>query len=126
MKKSPTHRTSIVMALYFCVLFNVLSCGIGHGQALGMALNGIGGSYCSLGSNTSALRDQQDGALTAADWSNLFTCPMGSASLAVLVFLMGVAWLLGRANHRSMAREVRSQAPPRYCWPSANPRASPF
>ncbi|KQQ55647.1 hypothetical protein ASF84_09925 [Pseudomonas sp. Leaf127] len=126
MKKSPTHRTSIVMALYFCVLFNVLSCGIGHGQALGMALNGIGGSYCSLGSNASALSDQQDSALSAADWGNLFTCPMGSASLLVLVFLIAVAWLLARANRPAVMREVRSQAPPRYCWPSANPRASPF
>jgi hypothetical protein len=51
---------------------------------------------------------------------------MGSAAFLTLVFLIGVAWLLASANRRPIMREVRSQAPPRYCWPSSNPRASPL
>ena len=31
--------------LYCCVLFNVFACSIGHGQMVGMQLNGIGGQF---------------------------------------------------------------------------------
>ncbi|WP_409281373.1 DUF2946 domain-containing protein [Pseudomonas defluvii] len=126
MNQSPSHRPFIAWALYFCVLFNVLSCGLVHGQALGLALNGFGGGFCSQGGETSALQAKQDGALAGVDGNSPFACPMCSAVLLTLVFLLGVAWLLATANSRPLAREVRSQAPPRYCWPSSNPRASPL
>lgn len=126
MDRPASNRPLIAWILYFSVLFNVLCCGLSHGQALGFALNGIGGSFCSLGSDTSVLKIKQDGGLTTADWSNPFTCPMCSAILLLLLFLVGVAWLLACANPKPFKREVRSQAPPRYCWPSANPRASPL
>lgn len=126
MTLSPIHRSLIAWALYFCVLFNVISCGLGHGQALGLALNGIDGGFCSLNSDTSTLQAKQDGAFTATDWSNRFTCPMCTAAFLVLVFLIGVAWLMACAGRSSFARERRGQAPPRYCWPSSNPRASPL
>ncbi|MFJ4048031.1 DUF2946 family protein [Pseudomonas hunanensis] len=125
MNRPPSHRPFIAWALYFCVLFNVLSCGLAHGQALGLALNGFGGAFCSLGGDTAQLQAKQDGAL-AGDLSIPFSCPMGAAAFLVLVFLVAVAWLLTVAVRRPSSREVRGQAPPRYCWPSSNPRASPF
>lgn len=125
MNRIPSYRPLIAWALYFCVLFNVFGCGLGHGQALGLALNGFGGAFCSLSGDLASLKAKQDGALTG-DLSIPFSCPMGSAAFLTLVFLIGVAWLLASANHRPIIREVRSQAPPRYCWPSANPRASPL
>lgn len=126
MKQSHSHRPFIAWALYFCVLFNVLSCGLAHGQALGLVLNGFGGGFCSLDGDTSALQAKQVGAPAGADGSSPLACPMCSAVLLTLVFLLGVAWLLAAANSRPLARDVRSQAPPRYCWPSSNPRASPL
>lgn len=126
MDRPASNRPFIAWALYFCVLFNVICCGLNHGQALGFALNGIGGSFCSLGSDSSALQAKQDGGLSTADWSNPLACPMCSATFLTLLFLVGVAWLLARTNPKPLNREVRSHAPPRYCWPSANPRASPL
>ncbi|WP_409262610.1 DUF2946 family protein [Pseudomonas putida] len=125
MNRLPSNRPLIAWALYFCVLFNVLGCGLAHGQALGLALNGFGGAFCSLGGDTGSLKAKQDGAL-AGDLSIPFSCPMGSAAFLTLVFLIGVAWLLASANRHPIMREFCSQAPPRYCWPSSNPRASPL
>ncbi|QUW66237.1 DUF2946 domain-containing protein [Pseudomonas synxantha] len=125
MNRPSTNRPLIAWALYFCVLFNMLGCGLAHGQASGLALNGFGGVFCNLDGDTGALKDKQDGALTG-DLSIPFSCPMGSAAFLTLVFLIGVAWLLSSADRRPIMRKVRSQAPPRYCWPSFNPRASPL
>ncbi|MNE73594.1 hypothetical protein D3C80_1696160 [compost metagenome] len=125
MNRPPSNRPLIALALYFCVLFNVLGCGLAHGQAVGLALNGFGGAFCSLGGDIASLKAKQDSALTG-DLSIPFSCPMGSAAFLSLVFLIGVAWLLASAHSRPIIREVRSQAPPRYCWPSSNPRASPL
>lgn len=127
MNRATSNRPLVAWALYFSVLFNVLCCGLGHGQALGFALNGVGGGgFCSLGSDTSTLQAKQDSGLTAADWSNPFSCPTCSATFLTLLFLLAVAWLLACAKPKPLKRELRSQAPPRYCWPSANPRASPL
>ena len=41
-------RPLIAWTLYACVLFNLLSCGIAHGQMSGLMLNGAGGAFCSL------------------------------------------------------------------------------
>lgn len=125
MNRLPANRPLIAWALYFCVLFNVLGCGLAHGQALGLVLNGFGGAFCSLGGDTGPLKAKQDGAL-AGDLSIPFSCPMGSAAFLSLVFLIAVAWLLASSERRPFLGEVRSHAPPRYCWPSSNPRASPL
>ena len=96
------------------------------GQALGFALIGISGVFCSLGGDTSTLQAEEGSALVTEELSSPFACPLCSASFFCLLFLFGVFWLLARANRRLINRELRAQAPPRYCWPSANPRASPF
>ncbi|MBX8486848.1 DUF2946 domain-containing protein [Pseudomonas cichorii] len=126
MKFPAAHRTCIALALYFCVLFNVLSCGLGHGQALGLALNGVGGVFCSLGGGSAPVQVKLDGESAVISPVNTFACLMCSMAFLSLMFLIGIAWLLSSASRLPFAREVRSQAPPRYCWPSANPRASPL
>ena len=40
MKFSRTDRSLLAWMLYCCVLFNVFACSIGHGQMVGMQLNG--------------------------------------------------------------------------------------
>lgn len=47
MKLISADRSLIAWALYFCVLFNVFACGLGHGQMMGLELNGVGGQFCS-------------------------------------------------------------------------------
>ena len=48
------------------------------------------------------------------------------APVLLLPFLgAGLAWLLGLTQAPRVAHERRNKAPPRYSWPSANPRASP-
>ena len=55
----------------------------------------------------------------------IIACPVCNAVTVALVFLIGLAWLLGLTQTPRVAHERRNKAPPRYSWPSANPRASP-
>lgn len=125
MNHPPTRRAFIAWALYFSVLFNVFSCGLGHGQMLGLALNGIGGQFCSLGSDTSALAAKDLSVLPDSGLATAFSCPLCAAGFMHLVFLVALAWLLSNIDRRAFARAPLGHAPPRYCWPSSNPRASP-
>lgn len=111
MDRPASIRPFITWVLYFCVLFNVICCGLSHGQALGFALNGIGGRLCSLTNDTSVLQAKQDGGMATSDWTNPFSCPTCSATFLTLIFLIGVAWLLACASPSPFKREVRSQAP---------------
>ena len=52
MKFARTDRSLIAWMLYCCVLFNVFACSIGHGQMVGMQLNGIGGQFCTVDPRT--------------------------------------------------------------------------
>ncbi|TDV63447.1 hypothetical protein EC915_106214 [Pseudomonas sp. LP_7_YM] len=47
MKLARSDRHLIAWMLYCCVLFNAFARSIGHGQMVGMQLNGSGGEYCS-------------------------------------------------------------------------------
>ena len=68
MNASHPHRPLIAWTLYFCVLFNVFACGLGHGQMMGFALNGVGGQFCSsLGSKAPV----QTSDFMTADWAEL-------------------------------------------------------
>lgn len=125
MMPSSSNRSLVAWALYFCVLFNVFSCGLVHGQTVGLNLNGIGGAFCSLGSDIGGLQGKDLLTPKADEWSGKASCPLCSASFLALVFLLAVAWLLGRANLRPPRPAVSFRVTPRYCWPSANPRASP-
>jgi len=125
MKLSHPDRSLIVWILYFCVLMNLFVCGLGHGQMMGQALNGIGGSFCSVDGSQPPLSDKGLGSPSSGNISNYFTCPVCNALTVALVFLVGLAWLLGLEKPPHPGHERRNKAPPRYSWPSANPRASP-
>ncbi|MBC2381502.1 DUF2946 domain-containing protein [Pseudomonas sp. WS 5106] len=125
MKMSHPDRSLIAWALYFCVLMNLFVCGLGHGQMTGQVLNGIGGAFCSVDGKQAPLSDKGLGSPSSSNISNYFACPVCNALTVALVFLVGLAWLLGLAQTPRPAHERRNKAPPRYSWPSANPRASP-
>jgi len=54
MKITRGDRSLIAWMLYCSVLFNVFACSIGHGQMVGMQLNGIGGQFCTVDPRTQA------------------------------------------------------------------------
>ncbi|PQZ83756.1 MULTISPECIES: DUF2946 domain-containing protein [Pseudomonas] len=124
MKLSRPDRSLIVWTLYFCVLMNLFACGLGHGQMMGLALNGIGGQFCSV-EGGAPISDKGLDNPASGNISNYFACPVCNAVTVALVFLIGLAWLLRLTQAPRPAHEQRNKAPPRYAWPSANPRASP-
>jgi hypothetical protein len=124
MKLSRPDRSLIVWTLYFCVLMNLFVCGLGHGQMMGLELNGIGGQFCSV-EGSAPISDKGLGSPASSNISNYFACPVCNALTVALVFLIGLAWLLGLGQTPRPGHERRNKAPPRYSWPSANPRASP-
>ncbi|WP_137886990.1 DUF2946 domain-containing protein [Pseudomonas sp. 2FE] len=126
MKLARTDRSLMAWMLYFSVLFNVLACGIGHGQMLGLSLNGVGGAFCSAAGNAGPTLDSGSGAQSGSAWSSTFSCPLcGTLSLG-LALLFCLSWLRRAPGNLRPAYEPCSKAPPRYTWPSASPRASPF
>ncbi|MBD9460877.1 DUF2946 domain-containing protein [Pseudomonas sp. PDM05] len=124
MKLRPSDRSLIAWTLYFCVLMNLFVCGLGHGQMMGLELNGIGGQFCSV-EGSQPISDKGLGSTASSNISNYFACPVCNALTVALVFLIGLAWLLGLGQTPRPAHERRNKAPPRDSWPSANPRASP-
>lgn len=124
MKIAPTYRSLTAWTLYFCVLFNVFACGLGHGQMLGFELNGIGGQFCSVDGNDGPLKSA-GGAPSSGSVTSTFNCPVCSGAIVVLALLFCLSWLLRLVRPTRFRPTVRSKAPPRYVWPSANPRASP-
>lgn len=125
MKARLPSRSIVAWTLYFCVLFNVFACGLGHGQMMGLTLNGLGGEFCSIQGGDSPLVGKSLGDSATSSWSGFFNCPICSAVTLAIVFLFGLAWLLSIRQTPRPAHEQRNKAPPRYTWPSANPRASP-
>ena len=125
MKLRHSDRSLIAWSLYFCVLMNLFACGLGHGQMMGQQLNGIGGLFCSVDGGQSPISDKGLANPSSSNISNYFACPVCNAVTVALVFLIGLAWLLGLTQAPRVAHERRNKAPPRYSWPSANPRASP-
>lgn len=112
--------------LYASVLFSLFACGIHHGQMSGLQLSGLNGGFCSLGSDSGPgidLGSSQQAPEVAAE----FSCPLcASSSLATALNASG--WRFDPAQHHSVRPAIagdRVHPPPRYLWPSLNPRASP-
>jgi len=116
-------RARIAWFLYAYIVFSVLHCGLGHGQAAGLALAGIGGAFCSHSGAAQPAGVFDDQAL-AADDGSAFNCPVCNLpGLPPLLLFLGF-WLNSRQRlYRSVSSHTR--APPRLHWPTANPRASP-
>lgn len=119
-------RSLIAWMLYACVLFNLLACGIAHGQMSGLTLNGAGGLFCSLYNQGSADLGSDPADQPMNSWSSNFNCPMCSVVTLGLVFLFCLVWLARTQQPQRKPVETRSKAPPRYSWPPANPRAPPL
>ena len=125
MQLTSSRRSLTAWALYFCVLFNVIACGLGHGQMMGLELNGVDGSFCSALGNKGPISDLGSRDNSASDWSSAFSCPICSAITLSFALLFCLTWLLSASKRAGFYRYIRCRAPPRYYWPSANPRASP-
>lgn len=117
------HRSLIAWMLYGCLLFNLLACGIHHGQMSGLQLSGLGGQFCSDDAPHSAGLDGDLGDSATSVWSSLFSCPLCASITLSLALLFGLTWLLRPGRTPLSAREDDSQSHPRYAWPPANPRA---
>jgi hypothetical protein len=125
MKLTLSDRSLVAWTLYFCVLFNVFACGLGHGQMSGLELNGVGGQFCSALGSKSPTQNTDLTDPSASGWAGSLSCPICSAVTLSIAFLFCLTWLLRVGQMPRPSRELRCKAPPRYSWPSANPRASP-
>ncbi|MDP3846943.1 MAG: DUF2946 domain-containing protein [Pseudomonas sp.] len=122
MKLTRHHRALLAWTLYACVLFNALACSIGHAQMVGLQLSGISGMSCAVGD--SGAIDSSDGA-GQSSLSSTFSCPLCASVTLSLALLFCLSWLLRPSRQRFLPRPAERQPPPRFTWPSANPRASP-
>ncbi|MBX9753566.1 MAG: DUF2946 domain-containing protein [Pseudomonadaceae bacterium] len=122
MKLTRHHRALIAWTLYACVLFNALACSIGHAQMVGLQLSGISGMVCAVGDSGAA--DSSDSS-TKSLLSGSFSCPLCASVTLSLGLLFCLSWLLRPSRQRFLPRAVERHPPPRFTWPSANPRASP-
>ncbi|WP_337994917.1 DUF2946 domain-containing protein [Pseudomonas putida] len=117
-------RPLIAWTLYACVLFNLLSCGIVHSRMSAMSMDGAGGHSCALAhdAHLAPVKDLMGSHDTQK--AGKVTCPLCSGALIVLMTLFALIWPR-HSTSPIRSTEPRSKAPPRYAWPSANPRASP-
>jgi hypothetical protein len=122
-----TDRRLLAWLLYCSLLFSALACSVGHGQMAALQLSGLPGQFCALGTNASAAIDLGDGSsqqlLMPADSGCALSSLFSAVLLAALFGLLGLFALLAAQPLPALPRGLRS---PRYLWPSANPRASPY
>jgi hypothetical protein len=127
MKFARTDRSLIAWTLYCCVLFNVFACSIGHGQMVGMQLNGIGGQFCTVDPTTQAPASSNTSEDQLPTLSKAFGCPlcstggMGPALNSSLTLA-----ILPEQHSPPLAVIANADLPARFTWPSANPRAPPL
>ncbi|MDO9618472.1 MAG: DUF2946 family protein [Pseudomonas sp.] len=114
-------RALIAWMLYACVLFNLLACGIAHGQMAGLQLSGLGALTCA----GDGAGGESAGAAGALPGLASFSCPLCTSMVLGMALLFALAWMQRRGRALRLAVPLSHQVPPRYLWPSANPRASP-
>ncbi|MDP9523141.1 DUF2946 family protein [Pseudomonas putida] len=123
MHRPAGRRHAFAWLLYASVLFAALHCGLGHGQASGLTLNGAGGAFCGhAGATPSPLGFEQ--------WLG-DTLAAGTTPDCPLCSHIGLAFMplppdlpVARATP-DISLPVSPAAWPRRFWPAANPRASP-
>ncbi len=121
-------RSLTAWLLYASVLFSLFACGIHHGQMSGMSLSGLGGGFCALDGRGGPAIDASGTSDQQAPHLDQVSCPLCS-SFGVAVALNSAGWSLTYVPAPAVTPSVVNtwpQAPPRYSWPSLNPRASPL
>lgn len=127
MKFARSDRSLVAWILYCCVLFNVFACSIGHGQMLGMQLNGIGGQFCSVDPNTQAPLQQPADQGSLPTLSKAFGCPLcSSGGMGPALNSSVNLALLPQPQAPPVAAQAQPHLPARFTWPTAHPRAPPL
>lgn len=125
MKQTRHHRELTAWVLYFCILFSAFACSVAHGQMAGLQLSGIGGLYCSSQGNAGPGLENVLIQPSGAGLSASLGCALcGTPGLGLALLFFGGLRLAARCPR--LLRERQGKTPPRYTWPSANPRASPL
>lgn len=128
MQSTRNDRAAIAALLCACLLLNALLCSFNHARHAGLELLLGPGVFCLTDADGQPL---PGGELPPADMpaeAQLpFNCPLCNPPTLELAALFCLAWLLlrRRATAVRLPRERRCKTPPRHCWPSLNPRASP-
>lgn len=120
-------RSLIVWLLYGCILLSTWACSFGHGTPA-RSLPAIEGGLHSLAAGHHAEPGLKGPVSDHAKESlaTFASCPFSaSVSLIDLALLFTLVGLLRPARYRRRALAQRCKSPPRFTWPSANPRASP-
>ena len=126
MKLARADRSLIAWMLYCCVLFNVFACSIGHGQMVGMQLNGISGQFCTVDPRTQAPLQNNSTDENLPTLSKAFGCPLcstGGMGPALNSHLN--VTVLPQPHAPPAAVVPAADIPARFTWPTANPRAPP-
>jgi hypothetical protein len=126
MKLARTDRSLIAWMLYCCVLFNVFACSIGHGQMVGMQLNGAGGQFCTVDPRTQAPAHSNSTEEKLPTLTKAFGCPLCSTGGMGPAFNSSLTLaLLPQQHSPPLALVSTADIPTRSLWPTANPRAPP-
>ncbi|WP_454842166.1 DUF2946 domain-containing protein [Pseudomonas hormoni] len=127
MKLARTDRSLIAWMLYCCVLFNVFACSIGHGQMVGMQLNGLGGQFCTVDPATQAPVASNTSEDKLPTLSKAFGCPLCSTGgMGPALNSSQTLAILPEQHSPPLAVVANADLPARYTWPSATPRAPPL
>lgn len=123
MPRQAGRRNAFAWILYASVLFALLHCGLGHGQASGLMLNGVGGAFCGHSATAVGAVSFDKGLGATLGGVSTIDCPMCShTGVAITLQLLGMVFA-GRASKLSLP--IAPAIWPRLRWPAANPRASP-
>lgn len=125
MKIARTDRSLIAWMLYCCVLFNVFACSIGHGQMVGMQLNGIGGQFCTVDPRTQAPATSSPTDEPLPTLSKAFGCPLCSTGGMGPALNSSLTVAVLPQPHAPPAVVANADIPARFTWPAAHPRAPP-
>ncbi|WP_162633392.1 DUF2946 family protein [Pseudomonas sp. LG1E9] len=126
MKIARNERSLVAWILYGCVLFSAFTCAISHGQMAGLQLAGLDGPSCSMGGNFDADAQFDDSGLVTPIIATDSICVLVSLFSAIILAAFFCLWDLLVTNQTRPLPNVQLSRLNRYCWPAANPRASPW
>ena len=125
-KPARTDRSHIAYLLCAGLLVNALVCSFNHATHVGLGLLLGKGAFC-LADNPTGTDDPPPAALLTAAPDLPINCPLCHPVTLNIALLLCLGWLLlrGCIGTVRLPPERRAKSPPRYAWPSLNPRASP-